>query len=87
MNNVGTQNFKSPAGKIFFSQQIPGDHAGNVETIRNAFAGLYEQVWTMIPEGRYRSLVLSNLETAGLYATKAFSHGDVNFGGGQGGSH
>jgi hypothetical protein len=80
--NIGGQNFKSPAGKLFFAQNIDQKFTGDVESIRMEFAKLYEHVWNVMPEGRYRALVLTNLETAGLFATKAFSHGDVGNGGG-----
>jgi hypothetical protein len=67
-------NHRPVAEKIFTSQQIDPEWAANLESVRNGFVHLADTIMTLTPEGRYKSLVLTKLEEAAMFATKAFSH-------------
>ena len=52
----------------------PIDTIENDQALREAFATIYDLCAQIIPEGRYKSLVMTGLEIAQMWAIKAIHH-------------
>lgn len=48
--------------------------AETIDLVRNTSALLYDLLAAKLPEGRYKSLALTGLEIALMWATKAITH-------------
>lgn len=58
----------------FFSKEVSGNGNDFLIATREHFSELADKLETMLPEGRYKALVLTKLEEAAMFASKAFSH-------------
>lgn len=74
MGFVDPQKAAREAKELFSSKGIKAEDKTSMETVREAFARTYEQVHNLVPPGRYQSLMKTHLETAALFASKAFTH-------------
>jgi len=58
----------------FYPQGIKDQDTQLVAGVRDAFAALAVALEQNLPEGRYKSMVLTHLEVAAAMATKSFTH-------------
>ena len=61
----------------FLSRGMGEVDLGKSETIRNYFGLLAAEIEEQLPDNRYRSVALTNLEQASMWATRSLSHKDV----------
>lgn len=61
--------------ELFYPKDIISTDTDKLQRSRVAFATLAKELQEVLPEGRYKSIVLTLLEQAAAMATKAFSHG------------
>lgn len=55
-----------------FAHHTPTDEGlGKIRTLRKAFTELESAIWSLVPNTRERSVALTNLETAAMWAIKA----------------
>jgi hypothetical protein len=65
---------KKEAKEILHPRPVKAEDKPSVEAMREVFEHAYSQVLELVPPGRYQAMVLTSLETAAMYATKAFTH-------------
>ena len=62
---MGTDRFKS--------KTVSGEQAARIEDIQKAFCTFFDVIDASIPEGREKSLMITKLEEACMWGTKAIS--------------
>ncbi len=61
--------------KHIFQTKTPNNHELMAITkVREAFQNMGTLILDTLPDGRYRAIVMSKLEEASMFATKAFTH-------------
>ena len=60
--------------KAFYSQPLTDEQVVIATQVRETFHHAAEAILNLLPEGRHKSLVLTNLEQASMWAIKAISH-------------
>lgn len=63
-------------GDKFFSRSIAEQHTHKLILMRGAFGNLATELEKLLPDGRYKEMVLTDLEKTAAMATKAFSHNE-----------
>ena len=64
-----------------FEQVVPNEKQHKALAIfRTAFAGVYADVINHVPDCRERSIALTKIEEAAMWASKAVTHGGVTHG-------
>ncbi len=58
----------------FRSNKLAVGEQERVEAVRSLFLDLALDLDRKLPDGRYKSLALTDLETASMYAVKALTH-------------
>lgn len=61
----------------FFSKLVDSDYSETIATTKAGFGTLALDLETKLPNGRYKSLVLTKLEEAAMFATKAITHREL----------
>lgn len=57
----------------FYSKKLSDDQLNRVDTVRQNFTQLYDFLDEIIPNGREKSLYITKLEEACMWAVKAIS--------------
>lgn len=60
--------------ELFYPKTIHKEDLAHMEATRKAFADCAKVLETVLPEGRYKSIVKTELEKTATLATKAFTH-------------
>lgn len=58
----------------FQSKAVSEEAYKTLDTVRISFGNIAEHLQGLLPDGRYKALVLTQLESAAMFATKCFSH-------------
>lgn len=60
--------------ELFFPKGIPEPQQESLVAVRQAFASCADVLEDKLPNGRYKSIVKTELEKVAAIATKSFSH-------------
>jgi coenzyme F420-reducing hydrogenase beta subunit len=71
-----TVQLAKDAKELFSSKGVKPEDKPSVEAIREILARAYHEVNEIVPPGRYQAIVKTHLETAAMFAVKAFTHAE-----------
>lgn len=60
--------------ELFYPKGIKAEDVKTVEAVRGAFANLGIALESLLPEGRYKAIIRTELEKTAALSTKAFTH-------------
>lgn len=60
--------------EAFYSKQMNDNQLVIAEMVRDRFAGLAQMLEASLYQGRYKSIVMTKLEEAAMFATKSITH-------------